>query len=265
MKKINLLHKNKKVFVKSGKADIYVEIGYPKKIPAPAIILAHGLRSYFPGFLNNFAKSLREAGYISIKFHFVGTGHSTGLFEDKFNSTMLNNYVDVINYVKKMSEVKGIGVVGRSNAGGLALIHGYDPAVKAYSLLAPPYVYYDIFKEYYLDKAEVKGKYFYHKSFVRPHTKGPGRLPLSFIDELKKYDKIILEKGKTLKNCIVFQSTEDEVVKYKDGHFDYWKKHLSKPNKMVLIKGGNHSFKGRKKEVIKGSIDWFKKFLPTPK
>src|SRR3990167_4172225 len=56
--------KTKKVFIKSGKDDIYIEFGYPKRVPAPAIIIAHGLRSYYAGFLNIFAKSLREAGYI---------------------------------------------------------------------------------------------------------------------------------------------------------------------------------------------------------
>lgn len=251
----------KKVFIKSGKASIYVEFGYPKKTPAPAAIIGHGLRSYYPGFLDIFAKALRQAGYIAVKFHFIGTGKSTGLFEQKTTKAMLQNFLDVLDYVSKQPEVREIGIVARSNAGSLAMIHGPDKRIKVYCLLAPPAFYSRVMGNY-VTHGKVRGKFFYNKSFKRPHTKGPGRLPLNFVEELKRYDEPLLKNGKKIKLAILFQSTADEAVLMSEGHFDYWKKHLPKPRKLVLIQGGNHSYKGHKRYVIQETIKWFKKYMP---
>ena len=64
-----------------------------------------------------------------------------------------------------------------------------------------------------------------------------------------------------MKNVILFQSTADETVLISEGHFDYWKENLPEPKKMVLVNGGNHSFKGHKKYVINESIKWLDRFL----
>ncbi len=137
-----------------------------------------------------------------------------------------------------------------------------DTKIKAYVFLAPPAFYSKTLLNF-MRSAKIKNGYLYHKSYKRPHTKGIGRLPLSFIEEIKQYDNLLLKNIKKIKPVIYFQSTEDEAVKMEDGHFDYWKKNLPNPKKMVLIKGGNHSFKGRKEYVINESIEWFKKYLPT--
>jgi dienelactone hydrolase len=250
----------KKVYIQSANKKIYIELGYPKKIPAPAVVIAHGLRSYYSGFLNMFAKSVRENGYISVKFHFLGTGKSEGLFEEKSSADMLQNYQDVISFLKKQPKISKIGVVGRSNAGSLAILAGPDPNIKAYAFLAPP-AYYSKTVSKFIKNAKIKGKFFYHKSFKRLHTKGEGRLPLNFVEELKKYDRQLLDNAKKMKNVILFQSTADETVLVNEGHFDYWKENLPEPKKMVLVKGGNHSFKGHKKYVINESIKWLDRFL----
>jgi len=101
------------------------------------------------------------------------------------------------------------------------------------------------------------------ESFKRPHTKGEGRLPLTFQTELKRYDAPLQKNMKRMKPVIFFQSTEDETVLLSEGHYDYWKRELPNPKKLVVIQGGNHSYKGHKKFVIAESIKWFKKYLPV--
>lgn len=252
----------KKYFINSAGKKIYLELGYPKnkKTPINAIVVAHGLRSYYTGFLNMFAKSIREAGYISVKFHFLGTGKSDGKFEEKNTVAMLQNYKDVIDFLKKHPDIKNIGVMARSNAGSLAALAGKDSRIKAYVLLASPAYYSKVMKTFTVG-TKIKGNFFYNKSFERKHTKGPGRLPFSFIDDVKKFDKPLLQAIKKISPVAFFQSTEDEAVKMSDGHFDYWKKNLRGPRKIYIIKGGNHSYKGHKRFVIDESLKWFKKFL----
>ncbi len=252
----------RRFLIPSGLAKIYVELLYPLKTPAPAVVITHGLRSFFPGFLNMFAKRLCDHGYIAAKFHFVGTGKSTGRFEDKTTTAMLKNYLDVLGFLRTRPEVTSLGVVGRSNAGSLATIAGPQRDVRAYVFLAPPLYYSQTFK-HYLESGTIRGRYLHHQSFKRPHTKGPGRLPLRFFEEIRRYDRKLLLNAKLMKPVILFQSTADEAVLVADGHFDYWKAHLAKPRRLVLIRGGNHSYRGYKAYVIRESIKWFQRYLPV--
>ncbi len=258
-------HKIEKIFIKSAGKKVFVQFEYPNgKLPRPAVVVAHGLRSYYTGFLNMFGKAFREAGYIVVKFHFLGTGKSEGKFEQKTTAAMLQNYKDVIAFVKSKKDVKGIGVMARSNGGDLAIIAGPLSEIKAYAFLAPA-VFYSANMGKFTKNAEVKDGFFYHKSFKRKHTNGEGRLPLTFVEELKKFDKIILENIPKMKNVAFFQSEQDEAVPVAEGHFDYFKKHLPEPREIHYYKGGNHSFKGFKRVVVADALRWFNKKLPVNK
>lgn len=261
-----MTNKIEKLFIKSVGKNIFVQVEYPKGFkenkPRPAVIISHGLRSYYTGFLNMWANSLKTAGYIVVKFHFLGTGKSDGNFEDKTTKAMFQNYLDVVGYIKKMSEVRGIGVMARSNGGDLAIIAGPLSEIKAYAFLAPA-VYFSANMAKFTKSAKIKDGFFYHKSFKRKHINGPGRLPLSFIDELKKFDKIIIKNIPRMKNVAFFQSEKDEAVPVAEGHFGYFKKYLPEPREIHYYKNGNHSFKGFKRKVIADGLKWFKKKLPV--
>lgn len=250
------------VYIDSGGEKIYLEIGYPAKTPAPAVLITHGLRSYFPGFLDIFAKKLRCAGFITVKLHFVGTGKSSGQFEDKTTEAMLKNYISAVEYLKKISQITNIGFVGRSNAGALPVIKGPDKRIKAYVMLATAAYYSMPFKNLF-KKSEKQGKFFYDKSFKRYHTKGEGRLPENFIKKASKFDNKVLSGIKHLKNVMYIQCLDDEAVLVSEKHFEYWDKNLPNPHKMIMLPGGSHSYKDCKLKVVKESIDWFKKYLLT--
>ncbi len=254
--------KVRKIFIESLGKKVFVQIEYPDKTPAPAIVVAHGLRSYYTGFLNIFAKKLRDQGYISVKFHFIGTGKSEGMFEEKSTATMVQNFKDLIAFLKTVPEITDIGIMGRSNSGSLSALVGPIDRVKSYVVLGSP-AFYSHNMSKFLEGAQMQGNYFYHPSFKRKHTKGEGRLPLSFLDEIKTFDTRLLEGIKKLKNVAFFQSKIDEAVPVEEGHFDYWRENLPKPNwAKIFEKGKNHSFKGCKAEVYKDAIAWFQKTLP---
>lgn len=256
----NKLNHKESVYIKSGTEQIYLEIGYPTITPAPAILLTHGLRSYFPGFLDIFAKKLRLNGFITVKLHFIGTGKSSGFFENKSTDAMLQNYIDSIEYLKKIPQITNIGYVGRSNAGALPVITGPDKRIKAYIMLATAAYYSMPFKNLF-KKSEERNGFFYDKSFIRYHTKGKGRLPTNFIEKARKFDSKVLSGIKNLKNVMYIQCLEDEAVLVSEKHFEYWDNNLPNPHKMIMLPGGSHSYKGCKKEAIDKSIEWFKKYL----
>lgn len=256
--------KIKKFYIESAGKKIYVQIEIPKnaKLPAPAIIVAHGLRSFYKGFLDKFAKKFRDAGYISVKVHFIGTGKSEGIFEEKNFTTISHNLTDTIDFLATRPEIKGIGVMGRSDGATLTAIMGPNKHVNAYVLLCPSLYLEDAIKVF-VDTAEIKDGFFYHKSFKRAHTKGPGRLPLSYIVDQKKFEKPLRNNIPKMKNVALFQSAKDEAVIPGLIEFEYYKKHLPEPKWVKKYEGGqNHSFKGVRKEVIKDSLLWFQKTLP---
>ncbi len=244
-----------KAFVPSLGAQLYVEVIYPHRPSTKAVIFAHGLRSYFTGFLNRFALEVARAGFIAVKFHFVGTGHSTGEFKDKLNSTMLQNYRDVVAWVAALPTVKKIGVMARSNAAELAMIHGPDERIGAYVFLGPPvFIAHEMDK--YVQTKSADGRYFTHPSFKRPHTKGEPKLQLKFIEELREFEPILQRNVPKLKHVMVAQSNTDEAVLWSEGHFHFLEAHLPEPKQMVMIPNTTHSFAGHKREVIDRSIRW---------
>ncbi|MEW6610836.1 MAG: CocE/NonD family hydrolase [Patescibacteria group bacterium] len=249
-----------KTYISSAGYQIYIEVIYPDHKTDAAIIMAHGLRSFFPGFFNNFSNALVRAGYMVVKFHFVGTGLSAGKFEDKLNSVMLQNLKDVVQWTKTLPNVKKIGMVARSNAVSLAILHGYDPYLHAYALLAPS-VFMRHIVSYYLTTGKKSGNYLLHTSFSRPHTKGIGRLPLKYFKELAAYDRVIPHRIKEIKRAICFQSKRDELASADQRDFAYCAQHLPKPACMVLVDAKTHSFHGKQSYVIKETIRWFHRYL----
>ena len=170
---------------------------------------------------------------------------------------MLKNLEDVIDFTARLPGIKRIGVVTRSNSGSLLAIHGRDPRVTAVSLVAMPVIYAKPF-EHFVREGERRGKYIYHKSFKRKHTKGPGRLPVSFFTELKTYQSRVFKGVPQLRNVIHFQSDTDEVLR-NDGHFEYLQKHLPAPHKSVRVHGVTHSFlPGKQQLVINETLLWLK-------
>lgn len=250
-----------KTHIPSEGAQIYVEVIYPTKPSHKAVIFAHGLRSYFSGFLDRFALELVRAGFIAVKFHFVGTGHSTGEFKDKLNSVMLRNYEAVLDWVAALPEVRTIGVVARSNGAQLAIVHGADPRVQGYVMLGPPVFVAGGMTKFVEGATKRDATYFWHKSFKRPHTKGEGKLPLAYVDELAALEPIIQRNIPKVQGVMVIQSNTDEAVLWEEGHFQYLEAHLPEPKQMVVIPNTTHSFLGHKREVIQHGIGWLKERL----
>lgn len=251
-----------KTFISSAGQKIYVEAVYPRRNSSAAVIMAHGLRSYYTGFFNNFSLALVRAGYIVVKFHFVGTGFSSGKFENKLNSIMRQNLKDVIKWTSGLPGIKKIGIVARSNATSLVFLHGSDSRICAYSLLAAS-VYMRRAAEYYLASGKKVGKYLVHKSFSRSHTKGAGRLPLKYFSELLALDRILLHRVSGIKRAICFQSVNDEFASIEQGDFAYLARHLPEPKRMVEIDAKTHSFHGKQTYVIRETISWFNRYRLT--
>lgn len=251
--------KRKKEFIKSAGFNIYVEFIYPKKVPAPAVIIAHGLRSYYPGLLDRVALKLVRNGYIAVKFHYVGTGYSDGKLENKLNKVMFQNLKDVLDHVSGQKEVTSLGFIGRSNSANLILAHGPDQRIGCYVLYGPNHREFEDL-QIFIKNGEVRNGYVYHKSFKRPHTKGPGRIPIEFFKE--NFEPTIQRNIGNIKRVLFVQGGKDETMSEPQQNFDYFKTHLPQPQRCVLVPGTTHSYLGKKQIVYDETVKWIIKYLP---
>lgn len=250
--------KRKKEFIKSAGHKIYVEFIYPKKVPAPAVIMGHGLVSFYPGFQDRIVMAMVRAGFIGVKFHYFGTGKSDGQLQDKTYKILYQNFCDILDHVSRQSEVTKIGFVGKSDSGNLALYHGKDQRLSCYGLLAPS-IYHSQDMEIFIRSGKQKGGYIYNNYFKRIHTKGPQRVKTVLIKE--HLETRIKPNVKHIPNAIMLQGSAEQTIIDPKANFEYFKKYLPKPNRCVLIPNTNHSYFGKKKLVINELVRWFKQHL----
>lgn len=117
-------------------ADIYL----PDKVPAPAIVLAHGFGGS-KSSLTSQALQLQEAGYVVLAFTARGFGNSSGSITMNAAEYEVADAGKIIDYLSKRPEVQldapadpTVGFAGGSYGGALSLmIAGIDPRVDAIS------------------------------------------------------------------------------------------------------------------------------------
>lgn len=242
----------------SGGKNIFGEIMYPDKLPAPAVVLLHGFTNNIEDCPVNkdLFKILPSHGFISVQFDFIGSGKSDGQFSDKTLMGMYQNYKDVIDYIKKDKNVSSIGIVGKSVLGVFPVMAN-DGRVKSVALLStavrPTIQFYRIWEN---DKGLVP-----FGINASGAIKGPFALPQKFFEELKEIDETCVRNLPKIKNIIHFQGTVDKSVPFDQGHYFYIKHMASQPFKSVLIEGVGHGYDDKQDLVIKEVIEWFSKYL----
>lgn len=96
---------------------------------APWFIFCHGFtgQRMGPGYLFvKLSRALADAGFCSLRFDFFGSGESDGKFSDMNVSTMENDLVTVISWIKKNQNPSGIFLLGHSFGGMIAALCSKD-------------------------------------------------------------------------------------------------------------------------------------------
>lgn len=115
-------------------ADLYL----PERVPAPAVVLAHGFGGDKSGSVNQ-AMQLVQAGFVVLTYSARGFGDSTGLISMNSPDFEVTDASRLIDYLAEQTEVTQdgdgdprVGFAGGSYGGALALlIAGYDDRVDA--------------------------------------------------------------------------------------------------------------------------------------
>lgn len=116
--------KTEQLWIHCGDVQLYAELCIPDVIPAPAVLVCHGMNSRgFQGLrlYTRLGEATCKVGFVSLVFDFQGVGRSTGGFDYGLNER--ENVKCALNFLASRPDVvtSKIFVVGHSLGGAVSL------------------------------------------------------------------------------------------------------------------------------------------------
>jgi hypothetical protein len=207
----------------------------------PCVILSHGLVSSKESSKYALVSDIfAGAGIATCRFDYHGCGESGGDITETTLSIRLENLDVITEYIINHPSLDphNIGILGSSFGGTTCVLKAAkDRRIKCVSPWATPYR---------LDKDEdgtISGIPFKEAIFT----------------DFAQHD--VLAEAQKVSNALVIHGEMDEVVPCEEGKTIY--KNLKKPNKCVIIKGGDHTLSNpiHRDEAIKLALHWFQRYF----
>ena len=254
-KKINFISFGKKLF---GLLNV------PDKIPAPGVVLYHGLSNSKIDcpLINETTEMLIKEGFFTLRFDFFGSGKSPGLLKDKTWKELKQNAIDAIKYFSHQTGITKIGLWGRSLGGTFAIITGDISRVECIVLASTDVLVTRTLGKERFTKLKKRQEELEKEGKVLPGTgkfKGPLELNENFFRSLKGVEQEVLEKLPELKNVLVLATTPDIKVPIENSTTII--NMVQEPKKIIIFENVEHDYSGVQGETVKEIINWFKKYL----
>jgi alpha/beta superfamily hydrolase len=261
----------KQIRIQCSNVKLYGKMCIPKAVPAPAVLICHGMDARgFRGLkiYMQLAQEACKAGFVSLVFDFRGVGSSTEEFDYGFGEK--EDVACALNYLASRKEVapNSIFVVGHSLGGAVSLYALHDEKrVRGLALWSTP-----------------KNHNYNVKKFIR-RTKGMLGLGvfriLSYIDRLVDISKLyklqvygidlrpryVREKLMKLDECdaasrltnmplLVVIGQSDVIVGVDEAEEIY--RSANEPKTLLVIDSANHNYRGKEQQLISKTIEWIR-------
>ncbi len=262
------------MWVQCGESKLYAEFYIPEDVPAPAVLICHGMNargSRGLGIYAMLAESTCNAGFAVLVFDFRGVGKSTGSFD--YGVGEQEDVKCALNYLASRPEVLAdtVFVVGHSLGGAVSLLAlRSEKRVKGLVLWSTP-----------------KNHDYNVKKFIK-RTKGKTGLytflVLSRIDKFLDISKLfdlqvygislrprdVREKLMKLNECdavsklesipiLIVVGASDSIVGVDEAQEIY--RSANEPKTLLIISSADHIYKGKEKELISKTINWIRRAL----
>lgn len=252
---------------------LYGEIYIPDNVPAPGIILCHGMnRRGFHALrlYRMFAEEASKNGFAVLLFDFRGCGKSTGEFG--YGIEEQQDLKCALNYLSSRKEIKAdkIFVVGHSLGGAIALYTARsDDRIKAVALWSTPANHAYNVKKFIIYNG---GKLAYYAF-----------LAVSYIDELIDVSKLfnmrvygillrpslVRKKLMSLNECeavsklripiLIVIGNRDRIVGVEEARQIF--SAANNPKNFVIVEGADHIYEGKENKVIAETLNWLRNLL----
>lgn len=250
-------------------ARLYGEVYVPEVVPAPALLICHGMNARGFHLLKIYSQLARTAclsGFVTLLFDFRGVGRSTGQFD--YGLKEQQDVKCALNYLASRQDVFNdkIYVVGHSLGGAVSLYAlRNEKRVKGLVLWSVP-----------------KNHDYNVRKFIRNAKGGLGLrefLVLSKIDKLfnvsalfklevygiRLRPRYVRDKLMKLNECeavsklyglplLVINGEHDNIVGVDEAREVY--EAANEPKSLLVIESADHIYRRKEKELITGTIGW---------
>jgi alpha/beta superfamily hydrolase len=267
--------KTEQTWLQCENAKLHAEIHIPESLPAPALLICHGMNargSQGLSIYSRLAEATCKAGFVSFVFDFRGVGRSEGTFD--YGVGEQQDVRCALNYLASRVEVlhDSLFVVGHSLGGAVSLYAlRNDTRVKGLVLWSTP-----------------KNHNYNVRKFVK-NTRGTlglySFLILSRVDKVFNVSKLfklevygvnlrsryVRQKLMKINECeaasklyiplLIVIGARDAIVGVDEAQEIY--RSANVPKTLLIMEGADHIYEGKEQELVDKTLGWIKKVNKT--
>lgn len=250
---------------------LYGEVYVPSVVPAPAILICHGMNARGFHLLKIYSQLARTAcanGFVAMLFDFRGVGRSTGKYDYGFGEQ--SDVKCALNYLAERKDVQAnrIFVVGHSLGGAVSLYAlQNENRVKGLVLWSVPKNHdYNVRKFIRNKSGKLRLQLFLAVSkidsvlgiagFFKMEVYGIQLRPRDLREKLMSLDEC--EAASNLKGIplLVVNGRSDEIVGVDEAEEVY--RSANEPKSLLIIESADHIYRRKEDELVQKTIDWIK-------
>ncbi|MBX5328462.1 MAG: alpha/beta fold hydrolase [Candidatus Bathyarchaeota archaeon] len=264
--------KTETVWIECADAKLYGKLYIPNAVPAPAVLICHGLNAQGSNGLRLYARLAENAckeGFVALLFDFRGVGKSTGKFD--YGIGEQQDVKCALNYLASRPEVapNKIFVVGHSLGGAVSLCAlQNETRVKGLVLWSTPKNHNYNVRKFIRRTRGTLGLYAFLAFSRIDKVLDISRLLNLEVYGVKLRPRDVREKLMKLNECeaasklrniplLVVIGEKDNIVGVDEAEEIY--RSANEPKSLLTINGADHIYKGKEQELIAKTVDWIKK------
>jgi len=266
------LVKTEQAWIQCGNVKLYAEMHIPETVPAPAVLICHGLNARGSQGLRLYSRLAHESckhELVAMLFDFRGVGKSTGSFD--YGVGEREDVKCAVNYLASRPEVvpDKIFVVGHSLGGAVSLYAlQNETRVKGLVLWSTPKNHNYNVKKFV---ARTRGKLGLYTFLILSQV--DRLLDISKLFKLEVYGIQLRPRdvrGKLMKldECkaasrlgnmplLIMVGESDIIVGVDEAQEIY--RSANEPKSLAIIGSADHIFKGKEQELISKTVNWIRK------
>jgi putative redox protein len=265
--------RTEETWIECEDAMLYGEIHIPDVVPAPAVLVCHGMDTqgfHFLKIYSQLAVTACQSGFVSFVFDFRGVGKSTGKFDYGFAEQ--HDVKCALNYLASRKEVLGnkLFIVGHS-LGGAVLLYAVQNEKRVNGLVlwsVPKNHRYNVKKFIKRTRGKLRLYLFLFSAWI-DKVVDVSRLVKLEVYGISLRPRYVREKLMKLNECeavsklenmplLIIVGDKDVIVDVDEARQVFLS--AREPKDFLIIRGADHIYSGKEEELIAQTIKWIKKW-----
>jgi alpha/beta superfamily hydrolase len=252
-----------------GDVRLYGELHIPDVVPAPAVLICHGLNVmglHGLGIYVRLAEEVCKIRFVSFVFDFRGVGRSTGAFDYGFGEQ--EDLKCALDYLASRPEVvpSDVFVVGHSLGGAVSLyaLQG-ETRVRGLVLWSTPKDHSYNVKKFIKRKDGILGLFAFRILSRIDRVFDVTRLYKLEVYGIDLRPRYVREKLMKLNECeaasklhniplLIIIGQSDVIVGVDEAEEVY--RSANQPKTLVIVESADHIYKGKEQQLISKTIEW---------